>query len=68
MPIEFLQILTSLLLGGQDCRQSQNCHHDALCDYDAEEGGYACFCQQGYVGNGHVCRPLHDGKYLWKVY
>ena len=64
-------------LGGQDCRQSQNCHPDASCDYDSEEGGYACLCNQGYVGNGLVCRPLHDGRfisylnfmnYIWAIY
>ena len=61
-----MHILTTALfsLGGQDCRQSQNCHPDASCDYDSEEGGYACLCNQGYVGNGLVCRPLHDGRFI----
>jgi hypothetical protein len=41
----------------QDCRQRQNCHRDATCDFDPEEGIYLCLCNEGYIGNGIVCRP-----------
>lgn len=40
----------------QDCRLTQNCHHNAKCDFDDEEGSYACICNYGFIGNGFVCR------------
>ena len=38
--------------GIQDCRNERNCHRDASCEFDEEEGRFMCLCHPGYVGNG----------------
>lgn len=48
----------------QDCRQTQNCHQYASCDFDDEEGRFMCICKPGYIGNGDVCRTLQEENCL----
>ena len=38
--------------GVQDCRQERNCHMDATCRFDDEEGRFLCLCNHGFIGNG----------------
>ena len=33
----------------QDCRSQQNCHQDASCEFDNDEGRFLCLCHSGTV-------------------
>ena len=50
--------------GVQDCRQERNCHMDATCRFDDEEGRFLCLCNHGFIGNGlgkgqRAINPFH---------
>jgi EGF domain/MSP1 EGF domain 1 len=40
-----------------DCRQTDICDVNALCEYDNREDAFRCRCQRGFTGDGVVCKP-----------
>eukprot|EP00095_Tigriopus_kingsejongensis_P011899 snap_masked-scaffold111_size354240-processed-gene-1.0 protein:Tk11899 transcript:snap_masked-scaffold111_size354240-processed-gene-1.0-mRNA-1 annotation:"hypothetical protein DAPPUDRAFT_314322" len=39
----------------QDCRQTRNCHSNAVCEFQEDLGIFGCKCKDGFQGDGFQC-------------